>query len=653
MNSSPTMLETTPLPSWERQWRDRSKSKRATKPLHKKEVNHVSQQTLLLFSTLRYYLGTLKMDNKQISRAAMKPKPYSVIDGARQALSSLEELCRHELPENFSALAGNVNITSSSGQGNKIHFPTPLKEQDATAAIKGLEARIASAIANLRYGAEKRTVTVDIDKISGFLMSAYLTTIDGMDKTDPGVKERIPDTDLNKAQSILYRRLSANLYSTKIPGEYYHIHGSLNADITLEMLGLPKHRPDLTNYRECINTIEAAVMKHTAAELDTLNLQNRQAGIKAYTWEQFQELPHGKAMCSLPPFTVKPNPLDTTTPPIPFSPSSTSGNQFALSGIKVLELCRIIAGPTIGRSLAAHGAQVIKITCPTLPDVPFFQLDVNTGKHCISLDLKSCPSDREVFSSLLAEADVLIDGYRPGALAKLGYSPAFLAEVAQKRNKGFVYIAEDCFGGTGVEGAEWATRPGWQQIADCVSGVAFAQGKFMGLGEEPVVPPFPMSDYGTGALGSVAALMGIYKRATEGGSWVGRTSLVQYDIYLQKLGLLPEQEQERLRETFKGDGGFFDLRHSDSVDEVGRRALRGMRGVVPFLFDDDDGGKKLMNEGYSKGFGGVVRWPREAVEIEGVRVGHVRVARPNGWDTGREKGGKSLWEGWEEDGIEC
>ncbi|KAK4170597.1 CoA-transferase family III domain-containing protein, partial [Triangularia setosa] len=470
------------------------------------------------------------------------------------------------------------------------------------------------------------------------------------------------DTDLNKAQSILYRRLSANLYSTKNPGEYYHIHGSLNADITLEMLGLSRHRPDLTDYRECIDTIEAAVMKHTAAELDELNLENRQAGIKAYTWEQFQELPHGKAMCSLPPFTVKPNPLDTTTPPIPFASSfSTTAPPFALAGIKVVELCRIIAGPTIGRSLAAHGAQVIKITCPSLPDVPFFQLDVNTGKHCISLDLKNSPSDRAAFSSLLAEADVLIDGYRPGALAKLGYSPCHLAEVAKSRNKGFVYVVEDCFGGSGVQGAAWASRPGWQQIADCVSGVAYAQGKFMGLENEPVVPPFPMSDYGTGGLGSVAAMIGLLKRATVGGSWVGRTSLVQYDVFLQKLGLLPEEEQRRLREVFKqaeeeeeGEGvkgeGFFDLRHSDSVDEVGRRALRGMRGVVPFLFEEG-GSSRMMNEGYSEGFGGLVRWPREAAEVEGLRVGHVRVARPNGWDTGRGEGG--LWEEWEEDEISC
>jgi hypothetical protein len=452
--------------------------------------------------------------------------------------------------------------------------------------------------------------------------------------------------------------MSANLYRTKNPREYYHIHGSLDADVTLQMLGLPKDNPDMTDYRTIINYIESAVQQHTASELDALNLAHRQAGIQALTWPQFQSTPHGKALLSLPPFTVRPNPSDThTTPPTPFPPppsgNPTGGSRYALQGIKVLELCRIIAGPTIGRSLAAHGAQVLKITSPALPDVPFFQLDVNTGKHAVHLDLKHSPSDRATFLSLLQDADVLIDGYRPGALARLGYGPDVLADIACKRGKGFVYVAEDCFGGTGLipsspsspkDGVGWASRPGWQQIADCVTGVAWAQGKFMGL-DEPVVPPFPISDYGTGALGSLAALVGLFKRATEGGSWVCRTSLCQYDVFLMGLGLLPEEEQERLRREFgwgKEDGeeeGFFGLRHSDSVDEVGRRALARMRVVAPHLFEGEGGGR-IMQEAWSEAFKGVVRWPREAVEIDGLKVGHVRPARPNGWD--KEAG----WEGW-------
>jgi crotonobetainyl-CoA:carnitine CoA-transferase CaiB-like acyl-CoA transferase len=134
-----------------------------------------------------------------------------------------------------------------------------------------------------------------------------------------------------------------------------------------------------------------------------------------------------------------------------------------LEGIRVLELCRIIAGPTIGRILAEYGADVLKVTGPGLSDVPFFQVDGNMGKHATEIDLKS-PEGRQTFEQLLEEADVILDGYRPGALDKLGYGAQAIAKIAERRGKGFVYVSENCFGYTG----EWANRPGWQQIADCV-----------------------------------------------------------------------------------------------------------------------------------------------------------------------------------------
>ena len=130
----------------------------------------------------------------------------------------------------------------------------------------------------------------------------------------------------------------------------------------------------------------------------------------------------------------------------------------------MLEMCRIIAGPVIGRILAEYGADVLKITSPNLSDVPFFQVDGNMGKHAAEADLKT-PQGRKEFERLLAEADVILDGYRPGALEKLGYGPKSLAELAKKRGKGYVYVNENCFGYEG----EWAGRAGWQQIADCVS----------------------------------------------------------------------------------------------------------------------------------------------------------------------------------------
>jgi hypothetical protein len=141
-----------------------------------------------------------------------------------------------------------------------------------------------------------------------------------------------------------------------------------------------------------------------------------------------------------------------------------------LEGIKVLELCRIIAGPTIGRILAEYGANVLKVTGPGLSDVPFFQVDGNMGKHATEIDLKSVQG-KEIFERLLEDVDIVLDGYRPGALDKLGYSARVLAKFAEKRGKGVIYVNEDCFGYTG----EWANRPGWQQIADCVSLNTFSE----------------------------------------------------------------------------------------------------------------------------------------------------------------------------------
>jgi crotonobetainyl-CoA:carnitine CoA-transferase CaiB-like acyl-CoA transferase len=283
----------------------------------------------------------------------------------------------------------------------------------------------------------------------------------------------------------------------------------------------------------------------------------------------------------------------------------------------------------MGRTLAEYGAQVIKVTSPTLSDVPFFQVDGNTGKHTVDLDLKS-PAGRKVFEELLQTADVILDGYRPGSLERLGYGPQQIADLLKGRGKGIVYVAEDCFGFQG----EWAQRPGWQQIADCVTGVAWAQGEFMGL-NEPVVPPFPMSDYGTGCMGAIAALTGLYRRATEGGSYFGKASLCQYDIFLLQLGLYPKDVQEQIRQEH--DARFFELRHSDSVDEVGGRALKSMKRVHPELFDE-----KLMQKAWSKAFNDEICWCRSPVSIEDLRVGFERASRPNGFD-------QPTWDNWDVD----
>ena len=398
------------------------------------------------------------------------------------------------------------------------------------------------------------------------------------------------------------------------------------------MVGLPGHNPDLTDYHKAISTIESAVKQFTTTQLEEMNAERKQAGVTCMKPSEWATTEHGQIMAKEPPWRVET--LESESPPVPFTiPSNTAATPKPqiLSGIKVLEMCRIIAGPSMAKGLAEYGAQVIKVTSPNLSDVPFFQVDVNIGKHTTNLNLRDA-TDRQTFEALLKDVDVVFDGYRLGALSRLGYGPSQILSLTKGRGKGIVYVAENCFGHVGP----WAHRPGWQQIADCATGVAWEQGWFMGL-DEPVVPPFPMSDYGTGCMGTIAALTGLYKRARYGGSYHGTTSLVQYDLFLLSLGTYTPALQARIKSQH--DAEFFELRHHDSVDEVGRRALKTMRRVRPDLFEEG----KNMKETFSRGFNARVKYVLPVVQVEGTWNGFVRQARPNGFDA-------PSWEGWEVDG---
>ncbi|KAK2789163.1 hypothetical protein FQN53_002388 [Emmonsiellopsis sp. PD_33] len=217
----------------------------------------------------------------------------------------------------------------------------------------------------------------------------------------------------------------------------------------LNMIGLPPYRPYLETIEAMAEEIESHVKRFTVEELQEKNKALRRARLPAYKYEDFIRTSHG----------AKPS---------------------ILNSIKVLKLCRIIAGPVIARILTEYGADVIKIPGPNLSGVPFFQIDVNMGKHTAELDLKT-PGGKVQFEKLLEEADGILNGYRP------------------------------------------------------VTGIAWAQGHLMGL-DTPAIPPFPISDYSTGCMGAIAALTGLYHRATTGGSWHGKVSLMQYDLILFAVG---------------------------------------------------------------------------------------------------------------------
>ena len=132
-----------------------------------------------------------------VVRKALVPRsypsvPYSVSDSSAIALKSLLSACRHHLPAAFQHHVPNVEFCTPNPGSDDVCFPCPMRELEAAAAIKALEGCAAAAIADLRYGAQPRAVNVDLARTACFLMSAYLATIDGMDKANPDVKAKVP-----------------------------------------------------------------------------------------------------------------------------------------------------------------------------------------------------------------------------------------------------------------------------------------------------------------------------------------------------------------------------------------------------------------------------------------------------------------------------
>ncbi|QEE38206.1 acyl-CoA transferase [Methylobacterium sp. WL1] len=158
-----------------------------------------------------------------------------------------------------------------------------------------------------------------------------------------------------------------------------------------------------------------------------------------------------------------------------------------LAGLRVLDLTRVLAGPVATRFLAGFGADVLRIDAPDW-DEPALVPEMTLGKTCSRLDLRRA-ADRATFEALLAGADVLVHGYRPGALDGLGYGP----EARRALAPGLIDVALDAYGWTGP----WAGRRGFDSLVQMSCGLAEA-GQAWRQAEAPVPLPVQALDHATG-----------------------------------------------------------------------------------------------------------------------------------------------------------
>ncbi len=172
-----------------------------------------------------------------------------------------------------------------------------------------------------------------------------------------------------------------------------------------------------------------------------------------------------------------------------------------LAGVRVLDLTRILAGPVAGRFLAAYGADVLRIDPPGWEE-PGVIPEVTLGKRCAGLNLKDL-SDRKIFEQLLNSADILLHGYRPDALADLGYGDEALRTI----NPALIDVSLNAYGWAG----DWRKRRGFDSLVQMSCGIAH-HGMTQSGSERPRPLPVQALDHATGYLLAAAAVSALSQR---------------------------------------------------------------------------------------------------------------------------------------------
>lgn len=386
-------------------------------------------------------------------------------------------------------------------------YTSPFRIGETAAAALAARGVAANDLWQLRNG-ERQTLSIDV-------LAAAATSLYGGDMTQrrdaAGVYHPIPYSD------AMQRMVAMTQPWQTRDGRWLLPHTNL-AHLEQRVLQVIGCQGGVDAIRDRIAGWDAEALEHAIADA------NACAGM-VRTPEQWLAHPHGAYLASRP--VVEITKIDDT-PPQPLAPAAQP-----LAGVRVLDLTRILAGPTAGLGLAEHGADVLMVTAPHLPQIPSFVRDTSHGKRSCFLDINH-PAEADRLYTLAQHCDVFIDGYRPHRLAGHGFG----AERLIALRPGLVHVTVNCYG----SGGPFATRAGWDQVAQAVTGICHTQGLATGAGRPQLTPVF-MCDFLTGFLASFGAMLALARRAREGGSYRVQVSLCQSAMFLQRQGLIEGFEQ--------------------------------------------------------------------------------------------------------------
>ncbi|XP_014550306.1 hypothetical protein COCVIDRAFT_43128 [Bipolaris victoriae FI3] len=255
--------------------------------------------------------------------------------------------------------------------------------------------------------------------------------------------ELFPPQDIHSMASSLYRRAATNIYKTS-DDQFIHGHGSLNPGPTIAALGMPEDLPEITVLPESYKPYMGICSERTATGLEVLlNEDAKQACTIVRKREDFLMSEHGRANTNTALYEVH---------HMRFAGQAAS---WPLAGLKVVDLTRVIAGPSISRGLAELGASVMRVVALHLPYFTGMHPYLNWGKWNAFLDLRKA-EDYDRLRRLMEDFDVVVDGYRPGRSEKYGFGMEKVMEMCRSQARGIIYARENSYGWHGP----WKYRMG-------------------------------------------------------------------------------------------------------------------------------------------------------------------------------------------------